>query len=159
MLVELCFSRPRGGRMKALYIEHEINVSTYDIDFAGHVSNTVYLRWLEDMRLKVFDVYCPLQDFIANGMTPILVSTEIHYKKPIKLFEKPKGRMWLSGKSLTTITIDAEIYLDDVLTTTARHVGVFVDMAKMKPIRIPRMFLDALEKYELTERSSAGTSA
>lgn len=132
--------------MRALYIEHDIFVSTYDIDFAGHVSNTVYLCWLEDMRLKMFDKYCPLQNFLADGMTPILVSTEIHYKKAIRLFDKPLGTMWVSDRSMTTLTIQAEIYVEDVLCTTAKHVGVFVDMAKMKPIRMPKTFIHALEK-------------
>ena len=133
--------------MKALYIEHSINVSTYDIDFAGHVSNIVYLRWLEDMRLKVMDTYCPLQKFLANGVTPILRSTEIQYKKPIRLFEKPKGKMWISEHSMSSFGIVAEIFVDGELTTTAKHVLVFVDMAKMKPVRIPRLFLDAIETY------------
>lgn len=133
--------------MRALYIEHDINVSTYDIDFAGHVSNTVYLRWLEDMRLKMFDIYCPLQNFLEKGVTPVLVSTEIHYKKAIKLFEKPRGKMWVSELGLLTLAIDAEIYLADELTTLARHKGVFVDMAKMKPVRIPKLFHDAIKSY------------
>lgn len=137
--------------MKALYIEHDIFVSTYDIDFAGHVSNTVYLRWLEDMRLQMFDRYCPLQNFLADGVTPILVSTEIHYKKPIRLFEKPIGKMWVSDSSLTTIRIEAEIYLGEALCTTANHVGVFVDLAKMKPVRMPKTFIEAVEKSQLRD--------
>lgn len=134
--------------MKSLYIEHDIRVNTYDIDFAGHVSNTVYLCWLEEMRLKMFDIYCPLKQFIDRGVTPVLTSTEIHYKKPIKLFEKPLGKMWVSDLGLTTLTIEAEIYLGDTLTTRAKHVGVFVDMAKMKPIRVPKNFLQAVEMYD-----------
>lgn len=134
--------------MKSLYLEYDINVSTHDIDFAGHVSNIVYLRWLEDMRLKMFDMYCPLQHFMAEGKTPVLVSSEIHYHRPIRLFEKPRGKMWLSEVTLTTLKIEAEIYLDEKLCTTARHVGVFVDIAKMKPVRVPKSFHDAVSKYE-----------
>lgn len=136
--------------MRALLIEDDIKVSTHEIDFAGHVSNIVYLRWLEDLRLKMFDVYCPLQLFMENGVTPVLVSTEIHYKKSLRLFDRPRAKMWLSDLGLTTLTIDAEIYLDDALATTARHVGVFVDIAKMKPIRVPKLFKEAVEKYAST---------
>lgn len=142
--------RASGGErpgMRSLYLEHDINVGTYDIDYAGHVSNTVYLRWLEDMRLKMFDLYCPLQDFLRNGVAPVLVSTEIHYIRPIKLFEKPTGKMWLSDLGLSTLTIEAEIYLASTRTTTAKHVGVFVNMDKMKPVRVPKMFHDAVSKY------------
>ena len=139
--------------MRALLIEDDIKVSTHEIDFAGHVSNIVYLRWLEDLRLKMFDVYCPLQLFMESGVTPVLVSTEIHYKKSIRLFDKPKAKMWLSDLGLTTLTIDAEIYLDGALATTARHRGVFVDIAKMKPIRVPKLFKETVEKYSASVES------
>lgn len=134
--------------MKSLYIEHNINVCTYDIDFAGHVSNIAYLRWLEDMRLHVFAQYCPLEQFLQMGMTPVLASTEIHYKKPIRLFDRPLGKMWVSDLGLSSMKIDAEIYVDGVLTTSARHVGVFVEMSKMKPVRVPQLFLEAVKNYQ-----------
>jgi acyl-CoA thioester hydrolase len=133
--------------MKSLYLEHDIRVVTYDIDFAGHVSNTVYLYWLEDMRLKMFDLYCPLQGLLEIGLTPVLVSTEIRYIRPIRLFDKPKGKMWVSELGLSTLTIEAEIYLADTLTTTARHVGVFVNMNSMKPARLPKVFRDVVSNY------------
>jgi acyl-CoA thioester hydrolase len=87
---------------------------------------------------------------MENGVTPVLVSTEIHYKKSIRLFDRPRAKMWLSDLSQATLTIDAEIYLDDVLATQARHVGVFVDIARMKPIRVPKLFRETVEKYAST---------
>ncbi len=143
--------------MKALYLEREITVSTHEIDFAGHVSNIVYLRWLEDMRLKMFDIYCPLKQFVDNGVTPVLVSTEIHYHKPIRLFENPLVKMWLSDLGKTSLTIEAEIYLANALTTSAKHQGVFVDMQKMKPVRIPKLFLDAVSDY--SKKEAAGITS
>jgi len=32
-----------------------IRVATYDIDYANHVSNIVYFRWLEDLRLQLLE--------------------------------------------------------------------------------------------------------
>lgn len=84
---------------------------------------------------------------MEDGVTPVLVSTEIHYKKSIRLFDKPRAKMWLSALSHATLTIDAEIYLGDELSTSARHVGVFVDIAKMKPIRVPKLFKETVQKY------------
>lgn len=133
--------------MKALYLENPITVSTHEIDFAGHVSNIVYLRWLEDMRLRMFEIYCPLKQFLDMGVTPVLVSTEIQYKKPVRLFDNPHGKMWLSELGLSTLTIEAEIWNSGSLSTTARHVGVFVDIAKMKPMRIPQVFREAVKNY------------
>lgn len=129
---------------KPLFVESDINVGTYDIDFAGHVSNISYLRWLEDARLKLFDNYFPLELFLKDGLTPVLVSTNILYKRPIRLFEKPKLSMWVSGTGNASINIEAEIHVNGLLATKVRHVGVFVELATMKPVRLPRI---CLEKY------------
>lgn len=125
-----------------LFVEHDIKVGTYEIDFAGHVSNIAYLRWLEDMRLMLFDKYFPLQGFMEQGKTPVLASTEIKYKRPIKLFDQPHGIMWVSAMGKASMTIDAEFFVDQNLTTAAKHVGVFVELASGKPVRVPAICLD-----------------
>ncbi len=130
--------------MKAFYIETDIRVATYDIDFAGHVSNISYLRWLEDMRRTMFDKYSPFSEFIARGMTPVLVSTEIKYKRPVRLFDEPRGFMCISDLTKTSLIVEAEIFVQNTLVTSARHVGVFVDIATMKPVRLPPSFVDAV---------------
>lgn len=129
-----------------MYNEHVIYVNTYDVDFAGHVSNISYLRWLEEMRLRLFDQYCPLKSFTDQGLCPVLASTEIKYKKPVRLYDQPLGKMWVSSVGRTSIVIEAEIYVGEVLTTTARHVGVFVDLEKTKPVAVPSSFLAAYEQ-------------
>jgi acyl-CoA thioester hydrolase len=131
---------------RSLLITHDINVGTYDIDFAGHVSNISYLRWLEDMRLKVFDVYFPLRNFLEQGITPVLASTEVQYKRPIRLFDVPRGTMWVSAMGNASLTMEAEIVVDGVVTTKAKHVGVFIDLASSKPVRIPQILRDKFQE-------------
>ena len=120
-----------------LILEHKIVVRTYDIDSAGHVSNIAYLRWLEDMRLELFEKYFPLRTFVDVGITPVIASTHIEYKRPIKLFDKPEATMWVSGMKSATMQIEAEIRVDLALTTVASHVGVFINLATGRPVRIP----------------------
>lgn len=131
---------------RALLITHDIKVSTYDIDFANHVSNISYLRWLEDMRLKVFDVYFPLRNFMEQGISPVLASTEIAYKRPITLFDQPRGIMWVSAMGAASLTMEAEIFVDSTLTTKVKHVGVFIEMASGKPVRIPQICKDKFQE-------------
>lgn len=131
--------------MKSLYFEDDILVSTHDIDFAGHVSNIVYLRWLEDMRLKMLEKYCPLKDFMAEGVTPVLTSTEIKYKKSIRLFDKPRAKIWVSDLGKATLAMEAEIYVDGELATWAKFSGVFVGIQAMRPIRVPARFLQVVK--------------
>jgi acyl-CoA thioester hydrolase len=132
---------------RSLHITHDINVSTYDIDFAGHVSNISYLRWLEDMRLKVFDVYFPLKNFLDDGITPVLASTEIHYKRPIRLFDNPHGVMWVSSMGNASLVMEAELTVDGAVTTKAKHVGVFIDLSTNKPVRIPQICREKFQEH------------
>jgi YbgC/YbaW family acyl-CoA thioester hydrolase len=135
----------RSVNTKGLFIEHDVNVGTYDIDFASHVSNISYLRWLEDMRLKLFDKYFPLQNFLAENKTPVLVSTHIQYRRPIKLFDQPHGVMWISKMAMASLTITAEFYVNGELTTSVEHVGVFIDLGTGKAIRMPQKIIDAFK--------------
>ena len=48
-------------------------VKTYDVDFAGIVSNIVYVRWLEDLRLELLARTCPLARLVAEGIGPVLL--------------------------------------------------------------------------------------
>jgi acyl-CoA thioester hydrolase len=136
-----------------LFIEHQINVSTYDTDYANHVSNISYLRWLEDMRLKLFNKYFSLEEFLAAGKTPVIASTSIQYRRPVRLFDKPNGVMWVSAISSASMTIKAELYVGKTLTTTAEHVSVFIDLSTGKPLRLPdlckQMFLNATDRVPL----------
>ena len=42
------------------FYEQPLPIRTYDIDFAGIVSNIVFIRWLEDLRLALLDQTYPL---------------------------------------------------------------------------------------------------
>lgn len=131
---------------RALFIEHDIVVATYDIDFANHVSNIAYLRWFEDMRSKLFNKYFPLKNFLEVGKTPVIASHHIQYKRPIRLFDKPRGVMWISSMGKAMLTIDAELIVDGQVTTVVQHVGVFIELATGKPIRVPEICLRLFEE-------------
>jgi len=124
---------------KNLHLHHRITVRTYDIDSAGHVSNIAYLRWLEDMRLDLFEKYFPLREFVNTGITPVIASTHIEYKRPIKLFDQPEGFMWVSEMGRASLIMEAELRVDSLVTTVARHVGVFVMLDTGKPVRVPEI--------------------
>jgi acyl-CoA thioester hydrolase len=121
-------------------LEIALSVQTYDIDFAGIVSNIVYVRWLEDMRLKIMEKYLPLDRVIAKGYCPTLASTTIEYKKALRLFDRPVGKIWLSDAGRLRFTIEAEIYCCDRLATTATQICFFVNTETMRPLAIPEEF-------------------
>ncbi|BAZ48001.1 hypothetical protein NIES4103_06060 [Nostoc sp. NIES-4103] len=122
---------------RPLEVVLEIPVRTYDIDFAGIVSNIVYIRWLEDLRLKFLDEHWQIDQQIEQGYVPILAGTEIEYKRPIKLIDKVIGRLWLSSLGRLKWIVQAEIFSNNELAALATQKGAFVNLQNNRPIPIP----------------------
>ena len=133
---------------KPLEVSLKFPVKTYDIDFAGIVSNIVYIRWLEDLRLKMLESYFPLKQLMEQGYCPIIASTEIKYKKALKIFDKPRGKMWISKLGRSRCTLQAEIYLHDEIVTTATQMGFFINQKTMRPMAIPEEVKNIYAQYE-----------
>ncbi|NJM89296.1 MAG: acyl-CoA thioesterase [Hydrococcus sp. RU_2_2] len=127
-------------KIRPFELEIVLSVQTYDIDFAGIVSNIVYVRWLEDMRLKIMEKYLPLDRMMAKGYCPTLASTQIEYKKALRLFDRPVGKIWLSDAGRLRFTLQAEIYHGERLATTASQTCFFVNIETMRPLAIPEEF-------------------
>ena len=123
---------------RKLQVTSNLQLKTYDIDFAGIVSNIVYLRWLEDLRLEILETYLPLKQLMARGYCPIIASTEIKYKKALRIFDRPVAKMWVSELGRLRCTLQAEIYLDNQIVTTATQTGFFINLETMRPMAIPQ---------------------
>lgn len=133
-----------GGMTKRetrpLLVERDFEVKTYDIDFAGHVSNIVYIRWLEDLRLALLSRHFPLEQQMAAGYAPILTRTNIQYRRAIKLFEPVRGRMWVQSVGGVKAILAAHIVVRDEICADVVQEGVFADLSTGRPLRIPQEF-------------------
>ncbi|MFB0516896.1 MAG: acyl-CoA thioesterase [Candidatus Neomarinimicrobiota bacterium] len=118
-------------------VELPFEVKTYDIDFAGIVSNIVYIRWLEDLRLKILADYYPFEKMLAQGFAPVLVRTEIDYQQPVKLLDNVVGRMWASDMGAKKMELTAEFLVDEQVVASARQVGVMISLSDWRPIPLP----------------------
>ena len=134
-----------------LLIMKDIKVASYDIDFAGIVSNISYIRWLEDLRLAWLDKYFSLSSQIEAGFIPILLETHIQYQHAIRMFDKVKGLMWASRLHSHKWRIKAEFVVNEKVMAIAEQKGVFVDSVKWRPIRIPEE-LKKIYKREKEEK-------
>lgn len=122
---------------RPLEIVLSIPVRTYDIDFVGIVSNIVYIRWLEDLRLKFLEEHWRLEQQIEQGYAPIMAGTEIEYKRPIKLNDQVIGRLWLSNLGRLKWTVQAEILANKELAAIATQKGAFMSLESSRLIPIP----------------------
>ena len=114
-------------------------IKTYDIDFAGIVSNIVYVRWLEDLRLALLDRAYPLDRLVADGLGPVLLETHITYRDALTIHDKPEGRMTVESMGRVRWTVAAEFVTPDNgrIHATARQTGLFIRLDTRRPIAIP----------------------
>jgi acyl-CoA thioester hydrolase len=118
-------------------VEIDLPVKTYDIDFAGVVSNIVYVRWFEDLRLEMLNRYFPLDEQIKSGIAPVILQTRIDYKQSIKIFDKPCGRMWMKTVEPLRWTVSAVISVNGKVAALGEQGGLFVNLQNNKPVRMP----------------------
>jgi acyl-CoA thioester hydrolase len=114
-----------------------LRVKPYDIDVLGIVSNIVYVRWMEDLRLAMLDAYLPLDQQMADGYLPAILKVEIDYKRPIQLHDELVGFMWLSGLQKLRYEVTAEFRANGHLAAVGRQEGCFVSLKTKKPVRPP----------------------
>jgi len=122
---------------RPLLIEMPFKVNGYDIDVMGIVSNIVYIRWFEDMRFKFLDTHWPYEEMLENNQSPILSETRARYKKPLTIFDKPHGCLWVVELGRAKWTIELEISSEKGIHCTGSQSGYFIDINQKRPVPLP----------------------
>ena len=130
-------------------VSFEQQVYTYDIDYAGHVSNIVYLRWMETARAKLLEAAGkPVQELLREGIVPILAGTTIEYRRPILLDDRIRVEIWLSRMRGVTARIEVRFFDGEGrLAASGWHRGVFLNAETQRPLRLPPALRSALEPF------------
>jgi acyl-CoA thioester hydrolase len=128
-------------------------IYTYQIDASHHVSNIVYIQWLEECRLQLLEeINLPANKMIENGVLPVLVETNIKYKKALYLGNKVKIEFWISKLKNVSAIIEYRFYNDkDELAAIASQTGLFVNAQTIKPHRLTNAERTAFEKILIDE--------
>ena len=123
-------------------IQHEFRVMTYDIDFAGIVSNISYVRWLEDLRNLFAEQALSIGDALRRGIAPALIHTEIDYLAPVRFPDIVIGRMWLAehGRSKWELAAEFQSQGTGQIVARARQTGVFIALETLRPVRLPEEY-------------------
>jgi acyl-CoA thioester hydrolase len=116
----------------------DFDVYTYHIDFIGHVSNIVYIQWMEIARCKLLEALgIPVHHMQKEGIVPVLVHTEIAYKQPLYLGETTHVEMWLTELKNVSAVMKFCFYKESgVLAAEGHQKGLFMDHATFKPKRL-----------------------
>ncbi len=122
--------------MKKVIYSQEIY--TYQIDFNQHVSNIVYIEWMEVGRLKFLEnIGMPIHTLGESKITPVLIKTEITYKKPLFLGDRLTIELWLAALNKTSAEMVFSFYKNgETVVALGKQTGLFVDLETLKPHRL-----------------------
>lgn len=134
-------------------ITFEQQVFSFQIDYVGHVSNIVYIQWMEIGRTKLLEkIGLPLNVLAEKGIAPILVHTDITYKKAIYVDEKVKIVIWVSELQNASAIMKFNFFNEKgELAAFGSQRGLFIHRDKVKPYRLDRDERMAFEKVLVKE--------
>ena len=126
------------------------NVYTYHIDFAGHVSNIVYIQWMEIGRLKLLEsIGMPVHKIIEKlGLLPTLIRTEVRYHKQLFLGDSVRIEVWLSRLRHVSANMEFRFYNGSgELTVSGTQTGLFIDKESHQPTPLDKSSLASFAEY------------
>lgn len=133
-------------------LETEVEIHTFDIDFAGHVSNIVYVRWLEVARTRLLDaVGLPVPALLDEGLAPVVARTEIEYKRPLRLGEPVRIGLGITKLRSLSAFLAVEVATGDEVAAVARQLGLFVSTDTGRPKRLTSELRARFEPYVLPD--------
>ena len=118
----------------------DLDIYPYQIDFMGHVNNAVYIQWMEVGRVKLLEaVAMPTHEIAQRGFAPVLVQTQITYKLPLYLGDRPQVELWLSELRGASAVMQFRFRFHNdqqVLVAEGQQTGLFVNTQTMRPKRL-----------------------
>lgn len=123
--------------MEQFECEIEEEVMFYDTDCGAVVHNLAYLRMVEKCRTKLAaKMGFRLREMGESGVFPVVVRTEVDYRKPGRLGDELAIRGWLAEWGKARFWCEFEIKREGELLLTARQSLALVRMPAGKVLRL-----------------------
>ena len=122
-------------------LETEVQVMFFDTDCAGVVHNIAYLRFIEIARTLLGDqIGMGLADMAKTKMFPVVVRTEIDYRRPATIGDKLIVKGWMDKVERMRFWVAFKITRpsDGVLIAECRQMMAVVQMPEGRPVRLPK---------------------
>lgn len=119
----------------------------YEVDFTGFLSNTVALRWMEDMRVDMMrDAFASFGHELRENLS-VIAEAHVSYLRPITYTDVIVGGLSISLLSPVKWRVDFTFRFADraVEAISAHQTGVFIDAESHRPRKIPSPLADAIK--------------
>ncbi len=130
-------------------LRYPLTVYPFHIDAMGHVNNTVYIQWMEIGRTLLIEaVEMPMSRIMQQGFGPVLVATQISYKKPLLLGDTITASIWLSQLRGASAEMSFEFFNQHgELAAIGAQRGLFITLSTQKPKRLSAEDRDRFSHY------------
>lgn len=131
-------------------VSTEIQVMYFDTDAGGVVHNIAYLRFIETARTHLaIGMGMSFEEILRTQIHPVVVRTEIDYRRPALLGDKLEIRGHVSEVGKARFWVEFEVLRpsDGALLITCRQALALVQMPQGRPLRLPPGFP---ESFSLT---------
>jgi len=121
-------------------IHTEVQVMFFDTDCAAVVNNIAYLRFIETARTLLAEVMgLGLKEMADTGLYPVVVRTEVDYRKPAVLGDKLAVDGWLESLDRTRFWcgFDVKRISDGQVMVSSRQMLAMIQMPGGRPVRLP----------------------
>jgi YbgC/YbaW family acyl-CoA thioester hydrolase len=140
-------------------IRTEVQVMFFDTDCGGVVSNIAYLRFIEIARTHLAEeLGLALAEMAQKQTYPVVVRTEIDYRRPARLGERLVIEGWLERVERARFWCAFRIKRpeDDTLVAECRQMLALIEMPTGKLLRLPEHWEthDKADSSEYRERES-----
>lgn len=126
---------------------YETEVRWGDMDAFQHVSNVVYLRYIEDCRARWFMEVA--RDWQADDSGPVVANININYRRPVTWPQRLRMKLKTQPPGRTSLKIDVRITSADdeeaVLFADSVATVVWVDRKTGEAIPLPAALREAVE--------------
>ena len=119
----------------------QVQVMFFDTDCGGVVSNIAYLRFIEIARtLLAEELGLSLTEMAVNRRYPVVVRTEIDYRRAAKLGDQLVIEGWLDRVDRVRFWCAFQITrpADNVLIAQCRQMLALIEMPEGKLLRLPQ---------------------
>jgi acyl-CoA thioester hydrolase len=130
-------------------ITFDLEIYTYDIDFAGFVSPIAYSHWLEIAWLKLLDaVALPRYQLAIDNWLPLLAQSQIQYSQPLTLGDRVQAELWVTQLDAALVELQVRFSTDRQTTVAeATQQWVFTDRQTRSPKALGSALSSVFQPY------------
>lgn len=151
----MVFTDPRSRFARTLTVDQA------DIDELGHVNNTVYLRYIEELtRAHAIHIGMPLEEMRMQGAVPVARKHVIQYHRGASLGDALALSTQITVANGPRAGRHNEVRLarEGTLLVEIDSDWVWVDPVRLRPRAAPRAILEAFGVTDERDRANSGVS-